>query len=459
MWRKECKVVYIILLGALLLRTIVPLASYVITGDETAFHDGDTPDYLTISKNLITSGRFTQWGPPEIVRTPGYPLFLIPGMVSGHVELVTVALQVIVSCFTVYLVYGISRLLFGCADAAALAAAFYATEPLSILYSSFLMTETLFTAAMVLSCYFFVRYSLHTSVLDIFCAGAALVAAVFVRPIAYHLVGVVLLVLAVWWFLQQRVALKWVAQIFVFLIVAGGPVIAWQVRYHNQTGHWGFSAISDMGLYNYLAGGVLAEKQGMRFDEHQVREMENLLLEKYPQLRNENLIQRLPYMREEALKMFGENRLLLCKVLARRALVTFFEPVSSVYLKLFKLFPLHNEHADQAINKRETSWLARYLKKDRWIVLLNIGLFSQLVLYWVLAGIALPSSETYKTKGITFFFLITVYLLVTAVVGGYYSRFRHPLMPFLCVLSGYGASILHEKTRGFLTAGGADKTP
>ena len=105
---------------ALVLRVLLPVLAWVYTGDPETFLDRRypvvpqtrrvTPPHRAVSIRVV--GRHTRPDEPEIVRTPGYPVFLLPGLAAGHVIPVTIALQVLASCLTVYLVYRITLLLF-----------------------------------------------------------------------------------------------------------------------------------------------------------------------------------------------------------------------------------------------------------------------------------------------------------------------------------------------------------
>src|SRR6266852_7004003 len=132
---------------ALFVRSFIPIVVHLYSRDITIFHAPDTASYVEPARQLIAHGRFfASDGTPEIIRTPGYPMLLILGLSLDRLELVTIALQILISCFTVYLVYRTADLLFETEGIALLAAALYAVEPLSILYTSILITETLFAA-------------------------------------------------------------------------------------------------------------------------------------------------------------------------------------------------------------------------------------------------------------------------------------------------------------------------
>ncbi len=183
---------------AFCLRILLPMVGYFYTRDVTIFIAPDTASYVEPARELIASDRFFSGGAPEIIRTPGYPLLLTAGLLGGRLELITIGLQIILSCFTVYMVYRTSGLLFEREQIALVAAALYAVEPLSILYTSELVAETLFAAVVMIWVYYLMRYLRHQSRVDLLASAAALSASVYVRPIGYFLPILVATGLTVW---------------------------------------------------------------------------------------------------------------------------------------------------------------------------------------------------------------------------------------------------------------------
>jgi hypothetical protein len=134
---------------ALLLRTLFPILGYFYTRDATIVYTPDTVSYIVPARELIAHHRFFSNGAPEIIRTPGYPLLLTAGLLLGRLESVTIALQILLSCFTVYMVYQTACILFEGEWIALIATTLYAIEPFSILFTSLLAPETLFTAVVM----------------------------------------------------------------------------------------------------------------------------------------------------------------------------------------------------------------------------------------------------------------------------------------------------------------------
>src|SRR3989440_4661521 len=131
---------------AVVIRGSFALGAWLVTKDRTVFHVPDTGSYLAPARDLLAHGTFTRDGRPELARTPGYPLFLVPGVWLGSVEATTIALQIGLSALTVAGVFVLARLVFNDGPVALLAAGLYAVDPLSAIYTTILVSETLFTA-------------------------------------------------------------------------------------------------------------------------------------------------------------------------------------------------------------------------------------------------------------------------------------------------------------------------
>ncbi len=69
--------------------------------------------------------------------------------------------------------YRTADLVFEAEGVALLAAALYAVEPLSILYTSILVTETLFAAVVMVSVYYLMKYLRQRSLWDLLYSGVA----------------------------------------------------------------------------------------------------------------------------------------------------------------------------------------------------------------------------------------------------------------------------------------------
>ena len=184
-----------ILLLALALRAALLAAACHNAPDLHTLKAANTHSYVAPAESLVADGRFFRDGAPEIIRTPGYPLLLTVGLLTGHVELVTVALQIIVSVASIALVYFLAWELTANSTAALIASALAALEPLSIIFTVRLLPETLFTFLILASLWLLLRYLRTSSTLALVATALMLAAATFVRPISYYLPPAIALLL------------------------------------------------------------------------------------------------------------------------------------------------------------------------------------------------------------------------------------------------------------------------
>ena len=171
---------------AFLLRCFLTIVVLAINHTSTAYTP-DTESYLVTARKLIEAGQFATGVQPEIFRTPGYPLLLIPGILLGQQELVAIFIQIMLSCFTIFIIYKLALAIWGERKIATFCALLYAVEPVSILLVTLLMPETLFTALITLFMYLLIKYFTEKSWKPLLGAAITRAASIYVRPIGYYL--------------------------------------------------------------------------------------------------------------------------------------------------------------------------------------------------------------------------------------------------------------------------------
>ena len=289
---------------ALFLRCLLPILGYCYTHDVTIFDTPDTASYVAPARELIAHHRFFSAGTPEINRTPGYPLLLTAGLLLGRLELVTITLQILLSCCTVFMVYRIAFLLFGREEIAIIAAGLYAIDPLSILFASLLAAETLFTAVATVGVYYLVRYLKRQSLRALLLSAGALAASVYVRPIGYFLPVIIAPGLAGWALGTHRHnKLRVLAHACAFVIVSVGLTGLWQVRNKIETGYSGFSAIASDNMYFILAASVLAARQHVPYYVMRDRlgyQDQRVYFQDHPEQKTWSVARRVNYMNHNA---------------------------------------------------------------------------------------------------------------------------------------------------------------
>jgi hypothetical protein len=428
------KLRYIILM-ALVLRVAFPLVVFSESRDVKVFYDNDTIEYIEPATSLLKTGLFRTNGVPEIERTPAYPLLLIPGIVSGHIELVTIALQIILSCFSVFIVYKIGILLFDSHEISLLCAGLYAVEPLTIIYCSRLYSETLYVTLLLVFLYFLIRHLKTRAVSDLLLSAVALAATAYVRPISYFMPPLIAFALVLCALLRRSLSRRLIFHAGVFFLVAMGILAVWQARNGIETGYWGFSAISDQNLYFYVGGGILAEKNGIDVG-NQLTNMGYGAPETYfslhPEQRTWGRDEIYRYRSKEGVKLVIENLRTFFMLAVENTITTLRETGTTDLLDMFKVDQASPEGA-----------------RLKWI--LKLPLFMALLGYWLLAAIGVFSKRWTNGEQLMVLIVVGAYLILIASMGGIgYSRFRHPVMPIICLMAGCGLFTLMQwlKYRG-----------
>ena len=428
---------------ALFVRSLLPVLAYLYTRDLTVFHAQDTATYVEPARQLIAHGRFsTSDGTPDIIRTPGYPLLLLPGLLLDRLEPVTVTFQILISCFTVYLVYRTAYLLFESETVALLAAALYAIEPLSIIFTSLLVTETLFAAIVMVSVYYLVRYLKRRSLWDLLASGIALAASVYVRPIGYFLPVILAAWLAAWAIITgQENKRRFMIHISAFVIVSLGLTSLWQVRNKIETGYSGFSSIATIYLYFYSAASVLAAEQHVPWVEMQNRlgyQNEGIYFQQHPDQRAWPIAQRLHYINREANHVLLSRPFTYARIHSAGVFRSVFDPGSTDFLKFFHFYPKAGGLLAVLVDQGVVKTMGALFVTRPLVFWINAVLLPLLALNLLCACAVLFSKRLMRDPCVLTSLLIVTYYIVISGGPAALGRFRHPVMPILSVLAGYG---------------------
>jgi hypothetical protein len=218
----------------------------------------DTATYVSPARNLLASGCFLNaHGDPEINRTPGYPLLLAMIFATCGVQpLAVVLIQALLRVGTVALICNVAEELR--IQGILWAGVLLALDPASTVFSGIVLSETLFTFLLVLMIRIAVAVHRRPDRSALLGLGATLAAASLVRPIAYHLIGPML----VWVVLFRARGRRFSAAGLVllpWLILVGG----WQVRNYLAVGRMVFSGADFGPMLTYRALEAEAESRGL----------------------------------------------------------------------------------------------------------------------------------------------------------------------------------------------------
>jgi len=446
------------------------LTAVLLRSGAAALTRPDTQSYLLPGRNLLLHGAFATNGLPELLRTPGYPLFLALATLTGPIA--ASLIQILLSVLSVALVARLASQVFATGptaggsaaqwDTAAVrsprrrqlappqvaqaaigptaggagAAWIFAFEPLSVLYSILLLPETLFLFLFLLSLERLTQFLRTQNLRTLAFAGLALAAATFVRPVTYYLP--IPLALGLSFALRHAPSLRVKAPAVLLLTVL--PWLAlWQLRNRIETGFPGFSAIPTQNLYFYTA----AEVTG-RLQHQSLAEVQNQLgytsdqnfLALHPESARWTQSQRIAFMQAAALCTLRSHPATALHAYLAGSLRTAFNPGAAVLLSLFNA-PIHESVFARERDQGPLSawlWLARDHPLQTALMAAFTIFLAALYAFAVCGAIRSPAPRS------TLCLLLGVSLYFLAVSGGAagIARLRLPVMPVLCVLAAAG---------------------
>ena len=233
------------------------------------FSDGDFlyPDsatYLAPADSMLHRHAFeSAANVPETIRTPGYPLFLLPFRAATSSAFPVVAVQHLFNIALAAAVYLFFIRRIGSRFGALLAALIFALDVPTIHYANKVLTETLFTVLL------YVLFIMTLRLKQIPLAGALAGVLVLVRPVAviYFLIVALFLV-------ARRVPRRLIA---AFLAAALVLPAGWACRNAIRTGIFSISSIGGINMIGYRAAGTLAIEDEGDFRQDLVREQAETL--------------------------------------------------------------------------------------------------------------------------------------------------------------------------------------
>ena len=444
------------------------LAATLLRSGIGALIQGDTISYLEPGRNLLLHGRFVAEGVPDLLRTPGYPLFLALTSLAG-LPAAAVA-NVLLSVFSVILVWRLGRTVSDDPRVALGAAWIFAFEPISIVNSVVLLSETLFLALFLLSLERLTAFLRGRRLPVLAVSGLWLAAATLVRPVTYYLPAA----LAAGLFLvlarahgpspqrQKPIAggLCWKAPV-VLLISILPWLAAWQIRNKIETGYGGLTSGSDVNLYFFVAPDVAARAGHRDFTE--VRDAlgygcgpgcgeQVYLYPRYVALHPEQAQwsqgQRLAFMHSEAVRVIRAHEGVYLLASLPHLFEAVFDPGAGAFNSLLNVGS--SRQVDSLINYRNPvegtialakayPWIA--IEKAIFEVVL-LGMFL-LAARGILCG-GIPGAYLGLLIGLSLYF----FAVSSAAAGaGVTARYRLPVMPLVCILAAAGLRPAQESAR------------
>lgn len=446
--RKETSDLAFFLFVFLALKIALFLPAYLT--DSSRVFMGDSYLYKNSAETLLELGRFSQSvempDAPEIVLTPGYPLFLATTYsFFGIHNLPVILIQILLSAGTLVLTYALARKFWN--QKIALVACFLlAFDPASLANSFLLLTETLFTFLLLLATYASISLLQNKKEEKMWALllGASLALATLVRPIAYYLIFPLL---AGFLITMLFARLPWKKILITLALIATPWIIlvgGWHIRNFSITKSFTFAYIQGINLFDYKAPDIIARRDGITYDTARQKLHASLpAMTGWSQAQTLNfyakegfsIIKRYPllFLEDQA---YGIAKMMLLPHVS--ALLRFFdipyESESYIMLDMFKL----------PINEYVHKWVHGHPLQ---FTLFLIGEMYLLALYSSIIVAAWKIFTSKRAKKLAYIWIVGLlcYFLLFSEAS---PRFRVPMMPYLAMFGGAGIYYIY-KSRTF----------
>ena len=411
-------------------------AALVYTRPELALQN-DTDRYVPIARGILT-GQAYSWNtdrPGELLNTVGYPLFLagvyaIGGSAPGTVAFVQLLLS---GALAVALYLGL-RASVGWA-AALIAAAILAVDPLTILWSLTILTETLFAACLGFAALLLVRWSasrrLRTLILSGICLGLATMVKPYVLLIVAAWAAAIVLLLLNGGQPRLKQGLRGLRLAGIFLVPTLALAAPWIVRNSLLWNCPTLSSVDRVTMRDYVAAKVLGEYDHISLDQAQAQLRESDpgvcpsgntkylgLILSHPQI----------YIR---LHVAGTIPVILG---------TSFDRWLEFFGVDYTLPDLWRPYMDGGLLAVGRVLVEQFVRAPGAVTIMAGLIFWQLLIYFLalLGVLAYRDSSSLAIRWSIIVMTIRVLILVLTPGQGGHERFRVPAQPLLAILAAYG---------------------
>lgn len=231
----------------------------------------DSFDYIRLARNIIENRIYGSPGNPEIFRVPLYPFLLAGFMLIFKTQFVFALLffQIVLDSITAVFVIKFGNFLFkeSSEKIGFTAGILYSLSPLCIVYSTKVLSETVFVFQFLLLLIISLKvvnienikanlFLLYLILIGVLAGTLCLTRAIFIP-----LVGLFLL-----WFAFRIGKVKYILVVVIFFSLIPG---LWIIRNHHVCGYTGITTVSAVNMYRYDACSLLAKIHSISFAKQQ----------------------------------------------------------------------------------------------------------------------------------------------------------------------------------------------
>jgi 4-amino-4-deoxy-L-arabinose transferase-like glycosyltransferase len=408
----------------------------------------DSLAYQSVAKSIAAGkGISTLTGAPNFHRLPGYSLYLaVFNKYFGPSPEPALWAQVALGALIPVLIFFLSLILFSGQLLLASAAGFYAAIHLGlVLYSGFLMTETLFILVFLAFLLFFFAHQDNPKRLA--AAGVLLGIASLIRPVGHYVIVLALIILM----LQRSHSMVKLRNSILMFLGWLIPVSMWLARNYLLLGHLFFHTLPGGHFLNLSASRVVMQTEGISYQQARRR----VATEGHKEVRKE--AKKLKKKRlSEIERCYVYERLARNHFMAHPLIALKFW-LTDIFRTTFSLYSAELLYLDSgrkqvdyfAANRTFADMFKRYLMPQTDNKLLRVIIWLEIILCILLLFGCLRATWLMLWRGeyglwVTIASFIALFLVIS--LAGGYARMRLPIEPFLIILGLYGYLAPCKKT-------------
>lgn len=401
---------------------------------------GDSHEYLLMADNILDHHLFYCGNPEEDMdltklskRPPVYPLFIALIKMVTPSDTAIIFIQNLLSIFNILLLLSILKRWKRGSESTALILILLC--PAQVIYANFAMSEMLLQTFLLLLFSFTDQFLRKGNLKYGLWASLILILAMLTKPVMYPF-SLIWLVAGVFYFFRK--GRKWVILISLLPIIAAVLYSYWNFE---RTGHFHFSAITNINLVDYNTYFFLSNAHGAETADSLVNE---IYLEAD---RTENFADRQAALKESALDIIRQSPVSYAIFHLKGALRGFIDPGRFDLFNFFGMEGQTHEGLLYVLNEKGFWAALKVLFNQSLALLMVLMLVFVANVIIALALLFLPLVKGLSKTQISLLLILPVYAaMATGPLNA--SRFMLPVMPFIVMGASISLSYWYQKLRG-----------
>tara|TARA_Y100000389_G_C17452562_1_gene515880 strand:+ start:644 stop:1930 length:1287 start_codon:yes stop_codon:yes gene_type:complete len=385
---------------------------YLVNYNPDFFFTPDSARYVDAAKEICETGKFNDAKKaPEIIRTPGTSLFLLPAVCFDiNLKIYIIFLNSIMLLLTAFFTFKIIKLI-NINTSSLFVFLIFLIDPTLFRYQYHILSEIIFLFWFTLALYFLITGLKNINFFNLLIGFIIITLGTFIKPIILYLPYYLFACFILFYLFNSSFRSKFKYSLFlasiIGLIIHFSLTQIWTLRNYKVSGINEFTYIKTVNIYYYMTAGIIAKSQKKDFSEVQKQ-----FLNKTENFSENELVD---YSKSEFRKAILEHPLEAVRVGLEGALMTLFSPGTGQYASMLKITNNYNATAKFIFNFFGFFWLA---------ICCFLSIFG----------------ATKIERNIFFVILVLIFLYLIIVSSGpmSYSRFRIPFIPIIVVFISCG---------------------